>query len=229
VRRAAGAMAAAAVVAVLGGCAPASDAVRQPAATAVVATPAATPSATPTTTSPTTSTAPAPAPNAALAAALDKLAADSRALKSDAALAGVRTAVASGLASGRKGVQVARTAAYQTSVRSCSQVYSGLSTTRSGAATVAKAAAALGAPASVRQRQIASLQTSIATVRRLAAAQPKSGTPTAAEIDAAVKAATAQAAAEAASLASTRANTADGLARAREMVASATDIYYKAC
>ena len=221
-------MAAAAVVAVLGGCAPASDAVRQPAATAVV-TPAATPSATPTTTSPTTSTAPAPAPNAALAAALDKLAADSRALKSDAALTGVRTTVASGLASGRKGVQVARTAAYQTSVRSCGQVYSGLSTTRSGAATVAKAAAALGAPASVRQRQIASLQTSIATVRRLAAAQPKSGTPTAAEIDAAVKAATAQAAAEAASLASTRANTADGLARAREMVASATDIYYKAC
>lgn len=235
--RHAGVTAAAVVVVVLGGCSSGTDIVRgQSAQAAPVTTTAApsttTPPATTTTTTaaPTTTAAASPTQNAALAAALYKLSADSRALKSDPALAAVRSGVAGGLATSRKGVQVTRTAAYQTSVRHCANVAQGLATTRAGALAVYRAVGPLATAGATRQRQISSLNVSIANVRRLAAGHGATGTlPTMAEINAALIAATAQSRAETASLASTRAVGADGLARARGMVAAAAQIYAKTC
>lgn len=235
--RHAGVTAAAVVVVVLGGCSSGTDIVRgQSAQAAPVTTTAApsttTPPATTTTTTaaPTTTAAASPTQNAALAAALYKLSADSRALKSDPALAAVRSGVAGGLATSRKGVQVTRTAAYQTSVRNCTNVAQGLATTRAGALAVYRAVGPLATAGATRQRQISSLNVSIANVRRLAAGHGATGTlPTMAEINAALIAATAQSRAETASLASTRAVGADGLARARGMVAAAAQIYAKTC
>lgn len=234
--RHAGVTAAAVVVVVLGGCSSGSDMVRgQSAQAAPVTTTAApsttTPPATTTSTAaPTTTAAASPTQNAALAAALYKLSADSRALKSDPALAAVRSGVAGGLATSRKGVQVTRTAAYQTSVRSCTNVAQGLATTRAGALAVYRAVGPLATAGATRQRQISSLNVSIANVRRLAAGHGATGAlPTMAEINAALIAATAQSRAETASLASTRAAGADGLARARGMVAAAAQIYAKTC
>lgn len=234
--RHAGVTAAAVVVVVLGGCSSGTDIVRgQSAQAAPVTTTAApsttTPPATTTTTAaPTTTASASPTQNAALAAALYKLSADSRALKSDPALAAVRSGVAGGLATSRKGVQVTRTAAYQTSVRNCANVAQGLATTRAGALAVYRAVGPLATAGATRQRQISSLNVSIANVRRLAAGHGATGTlPTMAEINAALIAATAQSRAETASLASTRAVGADGLARARGMVAAAAQIYAKTC
>lgn len=235
--RHAGVTAAAVVVVVLGGCSSGTDIVRGQSAQAAPVTTTAAPSTTTppatttTTTAAPTTTAPAsPTQNAALAAALYKLSADSRALKSDPALAAVRSGVAGGLATSRKGVQVTRTAAYQTSVRSCTNVAQGLATTRAGALAVYRAVGPLATAGATRQRQISSLNVSIANVRRLAAGHGATGTlPTMAEINAALIAATAQSRAETASLASTRAVGADGLARARGMVAAAAQIYAKTC
>lgn len=235
--RHAGVTAAAVVVVVLGGCSSGTDIVRGQSAQAAPVTTTAAPSTTTppatttTTTAAPTTTAPAsPTQNAALAAALYKLSADSRALKSDPALAAVRSGVAGGLATSRKGVQVTRTAAYQTSVRNCANVAQGLATTRAGALAVYRAVGPLATAGATRQRQISSLNVSIANVRRLAAGHGATGTlPTMAEINAALIAATAESRAETASLASTRAVGADGLARARGMVAAAAQIYAKTC
>lgn len=161
--RHAGVTAAAVVVVVLGGCSSGTDIVRgQSAQAAPVTTTAApsttTPPATTTTTAaPTTTASASPTQNAALAAALYKLSADSRALKSDPALAAVRSGVAGGLATSRKGVQVTRTAAYQTSVRNCTNVAQGLATTRAGALAVYRAVGPLATAGATRQRQISSL------------------------------------------------------------------------
>ncbi len=134
--RHAGVTAAAVVVVVLGGCSSGSDMVRGQSAQAAPVTTTAAPSTSttrprrppqqrppPRQTAPPTRTQPWPPP-------LYKLSADSRALKSDPALAAVRSGVAGGLATSRKGVQVTRTAAYQTSVRNCTNVAQGLATTR---------------------------------------------------------------------------------------------------
>lgn len=234
--RHAGVTAAAVVVVVLGGCSSGTDIVRGQSAQAAPVTTTAAPSTTTapatttTTAAPTTTAAASPTQNAALAAALYKLSADSRALKSDPALAAVRSGVAGGLATSRKGVQVTRTAAYQTSVRSCTNVAQGLATTRAGALAVYRAVGPLATAGATRQRQISSLNISIANVRRLAAGHGATrALPTMAEINAALIAATAQSRAETASLASTRAVGADGLARARGMVAAAAQIYAKTC
>ena len=234
--RHAGVTAAAVVVVVLGGCSSGSDIVRGQSAQAAPVTTSAAPSTTTapatttTTAAPTTTASASPTQNAALAAALYKLSADSRALKSDPALAAVRSGVAGGLATSRKGVQITRTAAYQTSVRSCTAVAQGLATTRAGALAVYRAVGPLATAGATRQRQISSLNVSIANVRRLAAGHGATGAlPTMAEINAALIAATAQSRAETASLASTRAVGTDGLARARGMVASAAQIYAKTC
>ena len=234
-RRAVGVLAAAAVAASIGGCSTGGEAASEPRATPVAVASTATPSPTSSTPPATTTTAPRPttaappAQNPALATALNNLAAHSRALKSNAALAGVRSTVAAGLATSRKGLVATRAAAYQSSVRSCSSVAGGLATTRSGAAVVARAAATLPAVGATRQRQLTALQGSISSVRTLGAKAKPGAAPSATEIAAALKAAQAQLTEETAALAAIRTSTAEGLSRARATEASAAAIYSKAC
>ncbi|HEY7723619.1 MAG TPA: hypothetical protein VIB11_17425 [Pedococcus sp.] len=235
-KKAVGVLAAAAVAASIGGCSTGGGAAGEPRATPVAVASTATPS-TSTTPSPSTTTtaprpttaSPPPAQNPALATALNNLAAHSRALKSNAALAGVRSSVAAGLSTSRKGLVATRAAAYQSSVRNCSSVARGLATTRSGAAVVAKAAAGLPAVGATRQRQLTALQGSITTVRALGAKAKPGAAPSATEIAAALQAAQAQLTEETAALAAIRKSTAEGLGRARATEASAAAIYSKAC
>jgi hypothetical protein len=219
----------------LAGCSPQAGAAG-PTTTAPASSAATTPSSTPTTSAPNTtapSTSPqptrAPTTSAALAAALNKLSADSRALKSDAALSSVRSSVSSGLVAARKGLQAARAAAYPDTTRDCGRVSSSLGSAQAGSAAAARAGVALTAAAAARQKQIDALNASIALTRKLGAGQPKEASPSPAEIDAAVKAASAQAAVEATTLRDTRASTADGVLKARENAATAADIYSKVC
>jgi hypothetical protein len=193
------------------------------------------PSATTTTPSPSTSATP-PAPSVttgvtspALTAALNRLAADSQALKTDPQLGAVRTGVSAGLATARKGMQTTRSGAYPIGTRSCSSVAAGLAVTRSGTAAVERAMAPFTGAAAVRQAQIDRLAQSIALTRSLSSKQPATASPSPAEIVAALKAASAQQASAVSSLAATRASTADALAKSRSMSAAASDIYAKLC
>jgi hypothetical protein len=174
--------------------------------------------------------APSSGVNPALAAALDNLAARSRAIRSNVGLAQVQTSVADGLAASRIALQATRNAAYNNGIRDCGNVAAHMRATQAGAARVNSAAASLSGVASARQRQLDELNAAIAQVRTLAAQRGSAaGVPTAAEIAAAVAAAGAQAGEEAASLTGTRASTADGVTKARSMSSTAAGIYTKAC
>jgi hypothetical protein len=182
-----------------------------------------------TTTSTTSSTTAAPTTDPALAAALDTLAARSRVLKSNDALDALRASSAAGTAAARKGLKAVREAAYPIETRSCSSVASGLALTRSGAGTATTAGARLTAAAATRRAQIAALRGAVVAVSKLASAQPSTGSPTPAEIGAAVKAAGEQAAAETTSLNAVVATVSDGATKAREMAANAAEISAKVC
>lgn len=186
--------------------------------------------ATPSPSSTTTAKAATPLVNPALAAAFDRLAERSRALRSDSGLGAIRASVSEGLAGGRSALSATREAAYRNGARDCGDVLAHLRATQSAAARVANAGAGLTTAAAGRQKQLDALNASIADVRRLAAGQPKTGgVPSAAEIAAALTVAASQSSTEAAALAQARAVTADGVVRARSMATTAAQIHAKAC